>query len=145
MTGCSIISSFIDEKDEWSSRLFQKRLQKGRHLGEKIHSAFYELFPAYDRVVIIGSDCNQLKTEIINQAFSALEEHDVVIGPSLDGGYYLLGLNSFYPQLFDNIPWSTNRVTQITIDRIKSLGLSYQLLEELRDIDYYADWVEQQK
>ena len=93
----------------------------------------------YKRVVIIGSDCKDLSNETIRQAYEELKKNDVVIGPAKDGGYYLLGMNSFYPELFENKQWSTENVMLDTILDVKKLGLKYSLLQPLSDVDYKED------
>lgn len=83
----------------------------------------------------LGSDTLGLTSDIIQHGFEALESNDVVVGPAEDGGYYLIGLSSFQPDLFQEIPWSTNAVLQQTYSRISTLGLSYQTLSQLQDLD----------
>lgn len=90
-------------------------------------------------VVLIGSDLPGLKPEIFRQAFAALEKSDLVLGPATDGGYYLIGMKVFYPELFQNIEWGTDRVYPKTIGIIEQLGLDYQVLPTLQDIDRSED------
>lgn len=132
----------IDTNDQWSSQLFQKHVQSTGDLGQKMHQAFEQCFLTSDQVVIIGSDCASLTKEIVEQAFTALEQHDVAIGPTFDGGYYLLGMNSPRAELFENIKWSTEAVFEQTIENIKKSGLTYAVLTKLSDIDYIEDWEE---
>jgi hypothetical protein len=133
-------SSFIDHNDEWPSADFSKHLQTGTDLGQRMINAFQFAFENYEKVLIIGSDCASLTSEIIQKAFDLLEQNDFVIGPAMDGGYYLLGMNKFQPEVFQNIEWSTETVLQSTITQIKALSQSYQLLPELSDIDHAVDW-----
>lgn len=130
-------ADFIDGKDEWNAELFEKRQQSSGNLGERMQMAFEEVREG--KTVIIGSDCYDLQAKHINQAFSRLDNFDVVIGPANDGGYYLLGMNKNYPQLFEKIDWSTERVLTQTIRQVKSLKLTYCLLEELVDLDTFSD------
>ncbi|MDX5437648.1 MAG: TIGR04282 family arsenosugar biosynthesis glycosyltransferase, partial [Pontibacter sp.] len=117
-----------------------KRVQPTGDLGKKMQKAFAAAFlEGYISVVIIGSDCLQLTPDIINRAYKELETHDVVIGPALDGGYYLLGMNCLYPQLFQNKRWSTEHVFPDTIHDLQRLHLSYTLLPHLSDIDHAED------
>lgn len=135
-------SSFIDEKDLWPNQPpFYKFLQnQNPDLGIKMQSAFEEAFQdGCESACIIGSDCYALDEKAIEQAFNALENHDVVLGPSNDGGYYLLGMNQLHPELFKNKEWSTESVAPETIQDFKSLNLKYSLLEELTDIDNEED------
>ncbi len=134
---------FIDRNDLWSNQDYSKKKQIDGDLGQKMNAAFHELLPLYSKVAIIGSDCYQLTNEIITQAFELLDISDLVLGPSLDGGYYLLGMKSSHEQLFVDIPWSSNQVTTKTLNKINDLGLSHSLLTPLKDIDYYEDWIDQ--
>ena len=133
-------SQYIPPQDDWSATDFQKQLQAEGALGYKMTKAFETAFQQHQRVVIIGSDCASLTPAIITKAFQQLEKQDFVIGPAMDGGYYLLGMNQFQPRVFENIIWSTETVLQRTIDRITELKGSYFLLPTLSDIDYAEDW-----
>lgn len=105
----------ITRKDIWENDHYKKYLQKGDTLGERMSNAFSFIFlKEYRQVVIIGSDCYELNSKIIQEAFEKLNTHNVVIGPAKDGGYYLLGAHSFYPDLFKDIDWSTTRVLEQT-------------------------------
>jgi hypothetical protein len=135
-------SSFIDENDLWPNQPpFYKSLQnQDPDLGTKMQSAFEEAFQRdYESVCIIGSDCYALNEKVIEQAFKSLETQDTVLGPSNDGGYYLLGMNELHTQLFRNKEWSTDSVTPESIQDFKRLKLDYFLLEELTDIDNEED------
>lgn len=133
-------SDFIDREDRWEKKEYEKRLQSGENLGIRMKMAFRQAFEnGYKKAVIIGSDCAALTNQIIKQAFQVLDDSEVVIGPSKDGGYYLLGMSSFYPQLFENIKWSTPTVCAKTIAKVKRLDLSLQLMPKLNDIDTEQD------
>lgn len=139
-------SRYIDEADFWPSEDYTKYLQQGDGLGQRMKGAFRQTFADdFDKVVIIGSDCSGLSTSIIQQAFRLLEEQDVVVGPSQDGGYYLLGMRKFYPALFEQIKWSTSVVCEQTTDRLEKIGASYQLLPVLNDIDTAEDLDQSQR
>lgn len=134
-------SDFINERDDWSNAHFQKKLQQGANLGERMRRAFEVAFAeGAQQVVIIGSDCALLTSEFVTSAFQHLDEFPFVIGPALDGGYYLLGMNADYPEVFDQIEWSTEQVLPQTLERLQTLQKSYFLLPELPDIDYESDW-----
>lgn len=135
-------SRFIEENDEWSGRQFHKKLQEGKDLGERMYRAFEWTLERHGKAVIIGSDCATLTPAIVEEAFRRLDDHDCVIGPATDGGYYLLGLRETRPELFRDIPWSTDQVRSLTIERIEALGQTYFLLPELSDIDRAEDWDE---
>lgn len=118
--------------------------QKGADLGEKfIHAFEYAFRLGYRLVAIIGSDHPTLPLKYIRRAFRLLEkgDNDLVIGPSFDGGYYLLGLKSFHKRLFQDITWSTNVVFSETIERSKELGLKVVKLPPWYDIDEASDLI----
>ena len=133
-------SSYIDNDDIWPSDEYDKQLQNGKDLGERMKNAFKQSFSnGYEKAVIIGSDCAEMTEQIIEQAFEHLDENEVVVGPSQDGGYYLLGMRDFYPALFEDVNWSTSSVFKQTVKRIENLKLSMQLLPMLNDIDTIED------
>jgi rSAM/selenodomain-associated transferase 1 len=114
------------------------------NLGEKMGKAFQKIFGRQKdasgvSVCIIGSDCPELDTELIREAYWKLESQDLVIGPALDGGYYLLGMNQFHPELFQKIDWSTSKVREQTREKADRLGLKYVQVRELRDLDSDRD------
>lgn len=130
----------VNEQDVWPNSRYKKREQAEGDLGARMQAAFADAFlEGYTSVVIIGSDCLQLTPEIIMRAYKELETHEVVIGPALDGGYYLLGMNCLYPQLFHNKHWSTERVFSETIQDLQRMHLPYALLPRLSDIDQVED------
>lgn len=132
----------INHADEWSETHFQKYLQEDGDLGVRIKKAFQTAFEQHSKVVIIGSDCASLNVEIVEEAFMALNSSPFVIGPAMDGGYYLIGMNQLELSVFENIDWSTDQVFNQTIAAIKKLNKSCYLLPELSDIDYEEDWNE---
>jgi rSAM/selenodomain-associated transferase 1 len=114
--------------------------QEGEDLGTRMHRAFETLFKrGYHHVLIVGTDVPSLPLGYYQRAFELLEKHDIVLGPALDGGYYLIGLNHPVPTLFENMPWSTHRVLPLTREKANSLGLTIALLPEWRDIDRIED------
>jgi len=133
-------SRFIDTEDNWLNSDFQKRLQYGEDLGAKMKNGFEESFSAgYESVCIIGTDCLELTNDILKEAFESLKRHDAVVGPAVDGGYYLLGMNKMIPELFNNKKWSTSTVRDDTIEDLKLLQCSYHLLPVLHDVDRESD------
>lgn len=129
------------EADAWAVEGFERYTQCAGDLGDRMADAFQRAFAALaKRVVIIGSDCPQLQGQHIDQAFAALNDRDVAIGPTYDGGYYLLGMRQFVPDLLSNIPWSTPEVWQQTLRIVQRQKLSYAALPALLDIDTEADW-----
>ncbi len=113
--------------------------QPAGDLGLKLAAWFEFACSTDDRVLIIGSDSPTLPLEFITQAVTALEACECVIGPALDGGYYLIGLRCPVPQLFRGIEWSTPRVLEQTLTRAAKQGLSVTLLPQWNDVDEMAD------
>jgi uncharacterized protein len=133
-------SNFVDSEDNWPNDLFYKDRQTGETLGDRMQFAFEQAFKkGYQRVCVIGTDCLELTSEILNRAFNKLATHDAVIGPALDGGYYLLGMKKLHPELFKNKVWSTNKVFENTVNDFEQLNLSFDLLTTLTDIDEEKD------
>jgi rSAM/selenodomain-associated transferase 1 len=111
-------------------------------LGDRLTRGFSDAFAAgYSQVAAIGSDCVTLTPAILASAWTALELEDTVLGPTLDGGYYLIGTRSFQPVLFDGIPWSTEN----TLSAARGAGLTTSVLPELSDVDTLADWLAAQE
>lgn len=136
----------IAENDLWSYPGFVKKLQSGESLGKRMEQAFEEVFQlGYTAVQIIGSDCPELTPEIIDAGFTALETKDTVIGPTSDGGYYLLGLRHQTSSIFQNKEWSTASVFADTLQDLKKLFKTYEILPELSDIDTEQDWIAYQQ
>lgn len=126
----------VAANDIWEGNDYRKRVQAGDTLGERMKNAFEELFNSdYRKVVIIGSDCPQLSSAIIGDAFKTLDTTDVVIGPATDGGYYLLALNYMIEAIFENKQWSTDTVLTDTVADLEKLAVTYSLGPVLRDID----------
>ncbi|MEZ4943656.1 MAG: TIGR04282 family arsenosugar biosynthesis glycosyltransferase [Saprospiraceae bacterium] len=134
-------SDFAETGDAWAEADFTKFVQQGADLGKRMERAFQQAFEAgASRVVIIGSDCPEISGNLLEQAFAALEHTDFVLGPSFDGGYYLLGMRAFSPWVFQGIAWSTDSVFSTTVEKIQAAGKSFSLLPVLRDVDTAADW-----
>ena len=134
-------STFI-EKDIWENNLFQKEIQQGSDLGERMKNAFKKSFSkGYKKILIIGTDCPDVDENILESAYENLNQSDVVIGPAIDGGYYLLGMKKENSVLFDDVKWSTDQVLNQTINHCKNNNLTYFLLPELSDIDEEKDLI----
>jgi len=125
--------------NDHSGKIF---LQIEGDLGEKMKAVFEDSFATFSPVIMIGTDCPDITSEILQQAEVALKEADCVFGPASDGGYYLIGMKHFYPSLFKNISWSTDRVLKQSIEICEKEGLKYRLLETLTDIDEEKDWID---
>ena len=131
-------SEKIENNDFWKASLFEKKLQKGADLGERMQQAFETAFDrGYKKVLIIGSDLFELTSTLIISALEALETYDISIGPSLDGGYYLLGMKELHPAVFKNKKWGTDSVLENTLHDLKQQNV--KLLEALNDIDTFED------
>lgn len=134
-------SHYLEKNDEWQQAGFTPYLQHGSDLGERMSNAFQRAFANSQKVVIIGSDCPQINTAMIQTAFDALDNNPLVLGPTLDGGYYLLGMNDFFPALFQDIEWSTDSVCQNTIQKAEEIyNITPSMLPPLSDVDYIEDW-----
>ena len=135
----------ISKKLPWED-IYQTTYQKESDLGGRMQHAFEQLFTqGYQNIVIIGSDCYELRQDIIEQAFLDLEEYKATIGPAKDGGYYLLGLKQIIPELFENMAWSTNKVYQSSIEILHSLRINYSVGPILSDIDTVDDLTDKLK
>jgi len=131
-------SEEIPNDDLWNATVFQKKKQVGEDLGERMQNAFAEGFNlGYSKIIIIGSDLYDIETKDLEQAFKVLNNHEIVIGPAEDGGYYLLGMKQLHPKLFKNKNWGTATVLQDTINELKKSN--YKLLEKRNDVDLYSD------
>lgn len=134
---------FSDFIEKSPLQMFQpefEEIQAGGDLGERMSNAFQSLFQrGYKKVIIIGTDCPEIKTAHIETAFRSLEKNEVCIGPALDGGYFLLGMRRFYESLFQNIPWSSSVVTAKTTEKLNLQNISFELLKTLRDLDTAED------
>ncbi len=128
----------IEKKDIWNGKVFKKYTQADGDLGNKMNHAFFINFKnEFEKVVIMGTDLLDIDTNLIEKAFEHLDHHDVVIGPAEDGGYYLLGMNHFIPEVFEDVEWSTSKVLKQTLEKLKHK--SVMLLDEKNDIDYKED------
>ena len=133
-------SETIDTDDRWPSAQYKKHIQSGASLGDRMSHAFQSGFRSgYTAICIIGTDCYELTSAIIRQAFAQLEEFDTVIGPAFDGGYYLLGMKTFHPTLFISKAWSTDSVLDATLADFDALELRYHALPSLNDVDEERD------
>lgn len=116
--------------------------QEGNDLGERMKNSFFSAFASgFRRVVLIGSDSPDLPCEFLRKAFVALRTHEVVLGPSFDGGYYLIGFrdDTFLPAVFEGISWGSSTVFQNTLEGIKNAGCNVSLLPVWGDVDTIVD------
>ncbi len=130
----------LTEMQVWLGQEQRYVPQSGGDLGERMHHSFQTAFArGYGRVVIIGSDLPTLGEGEIKTAFSHLATYPVVLGPTDDGGYYLIGLREAQPVLFQNIAWSTGEVLPQTLHNARDAQLPVHLLEQKADIDTFAE------
>lgn len=117
--------------------------QEGKNLGEKMNNAIVHILnKGYKKVCLMGSDIPNIQPEEIRDAFEKLEVKDVVLGPTLDGGYYFIGMKKGYEGLFnDNLKWGYKTVLEGTIDIANYLGLRVDMIEKHRDIDTKEDLI----
>ena len=132
------------EMDDWLGKDFYYIKQQGSTLGERMEHAFTDNAAGGQPVILIGSDCPDLNASLLSDALIALNDHDMVIGPAHDGGYYLIGMTpqtnkTVCSRIFNNIPWSTNKVFNTTIERADEQQLSVHILPTLHDIDTPED------
>ena len=131
-------SEEITSDELWMEPEFEKTTQHGNDLGDRMSNAFSNAFESgYKRVVLIGSDCYDLKAHHLKTAFESLESHDYVIGPALDGGYYLVGMKRPDNRIFRNKSWGKSTVLSETFKELDAENVF--LLEPLNDIDTLED------
>jgi len=140
----SIICFTPRDKEQATKRWLGKNIkllpQKGKDLGERLGAAFQYAFGKGSKYVIaIGTDSPLLNKRTITQSFKELEKHDAVIGPSMDGGYYLIGLSKFYSDVFKRIDWGTNKVFNETIKHLKKLKIKTKIMPKHFDVDKLDD------
>ena len=128
----------VRENDIWDSKVYTKKQQQGEDLGLRMNHAFKQAFDAgFEKVIIIGSDMYDLTQQDIELAFKELGNHDSVIGPAEDGGYYLFGMKFLNSSVFLNKKWGTDTVLAETLEDLKNENIKQ--LELRNDVDYYED------
>lgn len=109
-------------------------VQRGTNMSENTYSAFEDLLDDYDKVVLIGCDVPQLKQDIIIKAFNALDSYDLVLGPSEDGGYYLVGMKEPH-DVFNGMPWGSDGLLDAQQEKLRESRLTFVRLDTLPDVD----------
>lgn len=117
-------------------------IQTGTDIGEKMMNAINFGLVNYPKVILVGADIPRLNATVIGEAFKNLENSDLVLGPALDGGYYLIGTKKSYPDIFGLSKWSHEGVLNDTITIAKQLNISYSFTESLNDLDTKEDLAE---
>lgn len=119
------------------------QVQQGDDLGDKMYFAMQSALARYDFAAVIGSDCPSLTGAILNQSYRYLQcGKDAVLGPAVDGGYYLLGLREANPSVFRGITWGGADVAEQTRENFADLKLGYVELETLADVDTAEDYLQ---
>lgn len=141
---CSVEVCFSGRNEklmaEWLGNDFVYQTQGDGNLGDRLSLATQEAFKSgKSKVIIIGTDCPSLTSDILEKAFISLQTHPIVIGPATDGGYYLIGLQKFVPEIFQGVAWSTSIVFQQTLEICQRLNLSVATLPTLSDVDRPED------
>ncbi len=120
---------------------FELRAQSNGDLGNKMYQAINHHLNENKNVVLIGTDCLEINSSYIKEAFNRLNTgNDIVLGPTEDGGYALIGLSKVDESIFENITWSTDQVFQYTQQKITNLGWKYATLSRVRDLDTLEDY-----
>ena len=127
--------------------------QKGSDLGARMHHAFSSVLPGHSWAILLGTDCPNLSSGNLAQAVSAMQSGaEAVVGPAFDGGYYLLGLRKPAAMLFENMPWGTGEVLDLTLQRLRKLGRKPASIpwqqdldrpEDLKSFDNLPGWIKQ--
>jgi rSAM/selenodomain-associated transferase 1 len=115
-------------------------VQHGNVLGERMESALAEGLTTHRKAIIVGSDCPSVDANYVHQALQALDKADVVLGPSDDGGYVLIGARTHLAGMLANVSWGTDRALAETLARLDSVGLSCVQLSPRWDVDEPEDW-----
>jgi rSAM/selenodomain-associated transferase 1 len=139
------VDTFIAFAPQESSSFFSRyklellSLPEG-DLGARMFSAFETIFKkGYENAVLVGADIPALDSNNILDALRSLSSHDLVFGPAEDGGYYLIGMNKFIKEVFENIPWSSSQTLKISLQQADRYGFSTGIIETLSDIDTIDD------
>jgi len=137
----------VRENDLWDDTIYDKKQQEGTDLGLRMEYAFQQGFKdGYKNIIIIGSDMYDLSQADLELAFQSLDQHDFVIGPAEDGGYYLLGMKSIDQNLFRNKEWGTNTVLFSTKNDLKTKDVKFldkrndiDILDDIKDIPFFKN------
>jgi len=130
----------LDEMKAWLGKEGEYLLQTEGNLGKKMGDTFQERFKSgFEKVCIIGSDLPTIDDSIIERSFNLLDTSDVVLGPTDDGGYYLIAMKASHRIIFKDVVWSSESVFDKTLENAAEGGLKIKLLQKLSDIDSFAE------
>lgn len=130
----------IAQMKTWLGDDLDYQTQPEGDLGDRLSQAFQTAFnQGHQLVVAIGTDCPSLSASILDQGFRTLKHHRLILGPATDGGYYLIGMQQLYPEVFNGISWGTFEVLNQTVNIAEELGLEIAYLPTLTDIDTPKD------
>ncbi|AZT83439.1 glycosyltransferase [Marinobacter sp. NP-4(2019)] len=115
-------------------------VQQGENLGRRMEAALAGVLEDHDKALVVGSDCPSVDSDYIRQAVAELDTSDVVLGPSNDGGYVMIGARRVVAGMLDGVNWGTGSVLDQTCARLEGLGLSVSLLPPRWDVDEPEDW-----
>jgi len=134
----------LDNFKKWLGNDYNYMIQHGNTLGERLDNTFKDIFKKnYHRALIIGSDIPDINENILKKSLQILQKQDTVIGPSGDGGYYLIGFNkeSYINNIFYGFEWSTDKVLKKSVHILNELKIKFRLIKKLNDIDYLNDLI----
>lgn len=130
----------VPQSDLWSESPFPRYLQSGKDLGERMRRSIQAAMErGAAQVILVGSDVPYVSAEILLEAFETLSEAEIVLGPSEDGGYYLVGMTRLHPEIFQGMTWSVEDVLDVTKQRLAETGTSWKEVETLHDLDTVED------
>ena len=131
----------LDPMMVWLGKDYRYIAQLGDGLGARLTNGMETEFAnGANKLIFLGGDCPFVDQETIEKSFIALDSNDVVIGPAVDGGYYLIGMNQNRPELFEGIHWGSETVFAETVKICRSKGLSHWILPEMSDVDDLENW-----
>jgi len=137
---CFYPADALENVQYWLGKEYSCMPQQGKNLGERMKHAFLEAFSdRFEKVLLIGSDIPDLTNSLIDEAFAFTD--DAVIGPALDGGYYLIGFrkNKFLPEIFEGIHWGSGSVFEKTMEIFKTFNFKVRIAPEWSDVDVLED------
>ncbi len=137
---CVYYSDYIESNDQFDDAKYQKHIQEGKDLGQRMQNCFYDAFELdFDKMILIGSDTPDITDQIISQGFAELDKHDIIIGPAQDGGFYLIGMKKPHENLLNKRTYGHEKVLNELLDEIENRNLSVFKLPTLIDIDVKDD------